>query len=141
MKINYSIAATIIYFIIVIFAFGYNAYGLIPFCFAGMYFTICTWIERNYPTDTICSALASSDRFMFIEPYNEVKHEKIKSDNKPNELLERLIKIGNEDKPVVVMLRKPLEEVTSLLTCMTEAETSHVINYIVKEVKRQKEKK
>lgn len=100
---------------------------------------IYVWKKTSKAYEDVCNTVIPSMMKDLPKDYNEVPHTKIPKADKQNELLTTLIKIGHEDKPVVVMLKTPLKEVTELLAVMTEVELSDAVNYIVREVKRKKE--
>lgn len=76
-----------------------------------------------------------------MNSYNEIKHEKVISDKKNNELLTSLIKLGHDkEKEVAELLmgKTYLNSLTDMLATTTEADLSKLINYIVRETKRKK---
>lgn len=76
-----------------------------------------------------------------MNKYNEVKHEKIVSDKKTNDLLTLLIKQGHEkEKETAELLldKVYLSSLTDMFATMPEAELMRTINYITRETKRKR---
>lgn len=76
-----------------------------------------------------------------IVPYNEVKHTKIPKAKEQNDLLTLLIELSHEDTSVVVRLKPHLKEIVDSLATMSDVELSQTVNYIVREVRKEKRKK
>lgn len=76
-----------------------------------------------------------------MNKYNEIKHEKIVSDKKTNDLLTTLIRLGNEKEKETVnsLIDEPiLNSLTDTLATLPEGQTIKLINYIARETKRKR---
>lgn len=74
-----------------------------------------------------------------MNTYNAVPHTKIHTE-KPNELIPILIELGHkpEEGGLIERLNPELKDLTNVLSKVSEADMSKVVNYIVRESNRKK---